>query len=224
MTSIAARDGSDGAPRSGDRLEAGVSGRTYGRLLGFFRRRLPQTGIDSAEDLCQETMLAAWLGAVNGSQVVRSPGRYLRGIAVRKLCDRLRWEYRRPAMTCEPIDLRPGQEPPGEDDPELRLMAAESRAALVRALNHLPAPESRLLRLCLFEGCTHGEACRRIGISNEDGSRVKYRAVRRLREALSPISDDAGVGVRGRGRLARRRGDRVTLSALLFPNNQSRDV
>lgn len=112
-----------------------------------FLRRL--TSLDEAEDLAQETFLAAWTqaGFYRGGASARS---WLFGIAWRKAqgAHRKRFRlWRRDAAWRE-----------ASVDDEIRPAPAEHRIALADALAGLPADQRAALLLVLGFGLTHDEA------------------------------------------------------------------
>ncbi len=160
---------------------ASILSKTQPELIAWFRRRLPQHRRDEAQDLAQETLLAAWTVIRAGSQDVRHMARYLRSIARNKLCDSLRRNRRRSAVSIDDAesDALPFLIPPGSIDG--LLLEAERRARIARALLCLDQMERKLLTLRYFNGLQNAEACRMLGIRPEEGSRLKYRALEKLR-------------------------------------------
>jgi RNA polymerase sigma-70 factor (ECF subfamily) len=158
--------------------------RTYPALLAFFRRRLPAHRQAEAEDLAHETLVAAWstLGR-GGDGTVHDSVSYLLGIARNKFNQVLRDEYRSRDVALDGI--------PGDEHgfavrhaTEHELLEAEWREELRRALGKLRSRERDMLHLRFFEGLGNEEASRRLGMPPEAGSRLKYRALERLRHFL----------------------------------------
>ena len=67
------------------------------------------------------------------------------------------------------------------------LRAADLRADLSPALSSLPAHERRVLLLTDALGHTQSEAARLLGLSQQTVSRLRARALRRLRRRLAPL-------------------------------------
>ncbi len=158
----------------------------YPELLAFFRRRLPLDAREDAQDLCQETLMAALRSQRAALPTMRRPDQYVRGIAVHKLQDAMRRRYRRRTVPLELTDTATEIFHHTEANPEARIIESEARQELMRALEHLDGRERGLLELTYFSAVGHHQACERLGVSTAAGSRLKYRALQKLRRTLGP--------------------------------------
>ena len=136
----------------------GGSGTAFARLVGArqqlvrgFLRRLCGSHAD-ADDLAQETFVAAWSGLAGfrRSESLRS---WLCGIAYRKWLTHRRSEVRRQAREAQAADPD-GQAAHGSD---ARL---DARAALAA----LPEEQRAVLALCLAAEFSHAEAAEALGL------------------------------------------------------------
>lgn len=117
---------------------------------------------DSAEDLAQETLLAAW----RQRQQLRDPARRRQWLAAiaRNLCRR--WLRRRAATrTLLPAWPADATDTPDAFDFELELERAELATLLDRALALLPATTRTLLIERYVHDSPHAEAAARLGLS-----------------------------------------------------------
>ena len=154
-------------------------------LLDFFRRRLPAHHRELAEDLSQETLLAM-LRALEAGKIegVTDRTSYALGIARRKFNDLLRIQYRENRMLEGSGRAGGSSAPARERDVEEGVLHAEWRRLLHKALRRLNREERELLLLLFFLDLDHREACRQLKISSPQGSRLKYRAIEKLRFEL----------------------------------------
>lgn len=138
----------------------GGSDAAFGRLVarhqsvvrGFLRRMLGG-GWAEADDLAQETFVAAWRSLSS----LKEPGGFrswLLGIAWRKAQDRIRSARRGAARDAAWLETRSA--PSG--------VSAEDRMGLADAMAEL-APDARAcVALCLADGWSHGEAALALGL------------------------------------------------------------
>ncbi|MBX3604799.1 MAG: sigma-70 family RNA polymerase sigma factor [Piscinibacter sp.] len=158
-------------------------------LLRMAARRVPDAAL--AEDLVQETLLAALQGAApfEARAALRT---WLTGILLRRCADQARRTARRGdrfvAPATDPDDA--GEEPPAPDavdwiDPARRLEGREFLAALEGALQDLPATAARLFTLREIDGQAADGAARALGLSARHGAWLLHRTRRRLQGALA---------------------------------------
>jgi RNA polymerase sigma factor (sigma-70 family) len=166
----------------------------YPALVVFFRKRLPAHWYDGARDLAQETLLAAFaaVSRTDGDEV-RDLTQYVLGIARKKASDALRDEYRRRTVTLDEVGDQHFLSRMTEITAERQLYEAEWRAKWMRALRKLRPVERDILRLRFIERMGNSEACHRLGIPPEEGSRLKYRALEKLRFLLRVKKRDRTV-------------------------------
>lgn len=142
---LRARDGSDAAfARLVERHQAVVR--------GFLRRNLGG-GWAEADDVAQETFLAAWRGlrSLKDPVGVRS---WLLGVAWRRAQDRIRSSRRSAARDAAWLDE--AETPVG--------LSHEDRMALAAAMADLAPDVRACVALCLADGCSHGEASLALGL------------------------------------------------------------
>ncbi len=135
------------------------SARAFERLVakhqqavrGFLRRVMGDWA--DADDLAQETFVAAWAGmdAYKGASSVRS---WLCAIAWRKAKSHLRSRWRAAARDRSWLNARETTTEPG----------AENRMALARALASLSLEQRAAVSLCLAGGFSHIEAAEALGL------------------------------------------------------------
>ena len=156
-------------------------------VRGFLRRLLASAA--DADDIAQETFLAAWEGvhAYRGGSSVRS---WLCAIAWRKARSAQRAWFRRQA--------REATDPQGD----AAHVSAEDRLAVKQALLALPIEQRAAVALCLAEGFSHSEAAEALGAPLGTVKSHVARGRARLLEALSEIPDMGPWhdGTRGGGR------------------------
>lgn len=159
--------------------------RVYPALLAFFRHHLPAARRQEAEDFAQEVLLVGWAAlAKDGLLAVRDPVQYVLGIARHKCADQARKRTLEEGLPqAETEDTRFKQRLVGAAA-ERTLLEEEARRSLQRALARLPGPEREFIRFRFFEGMGNDEASRRLGLRPDEGSRVKYRALKSLRAIL----------------------------------------
>lgn len=147
-------------------------------LRAFLRRACGDWA--AADDLAQETFLAAWtrIGRLKAGASVRA---WLCGIGYNKHLTAIRSAGRERARAQRYEDDRP---PPSEAAPEDRL-------ALEAAMSDLPAEQRACIALCLAADFSHAEAAEALdmplGTVKNDVSRGRAR----LLQALG-VCDDAG--------------------------------
>lgn len=144
-----------------------------------FLRRMLGGGWAEADDLAQETFLAAWrsLRSLKDPSGVRP---WLCGIAWRKAQDRIRGARRgaaRDAVWMEALETPPGVSP-------------EERLALASAMAELPTDVRACVSLCLAEGWSHPEAAVALALPLGTVKSHVQRGRSRLLKALGG-SDDA---------------------------------
>jgi RNA polymerase sigma-70 factor (TIGR02960 family) len=182
-----------------------------------------------AEDVLQETLLAAWR-AMDGFQGRSSLRTWLFRIATNASLNALRARGRRPqpalahlpapTRTTEPLDLEPWHDAlpaPAEEEPHARVEARETMAlAFVAALQRLPARQRAVLILRDVLDFSAAEAAEVLGASVASVNSALQRARATLGEDRAPApagaADDA---VALRFATAFERGDVDALVALL---------
>jgi RNA polymerase sigma factor (sigma-70 family) len=145
-------------------------------VRGFLRRLLASPA--DADDIAQETFLAAWdgIGRYQGSSSVRS---WLCAIAWRKARTAQRsWLRRRTRETDYEAERA------REGGPRA---SAEDRLAVKAALLTLPIEQRAAVALCLAEGFSHAEAAEALGAPLGTVKSHVARGRARLLEVLSEI-------------------------------------
>lgn len=140
---------------------------------------------DAALDVVQESFIAAWKGLARYDGE-RSFGAWLRTIALNKCRDRSRRLFLRRVVLgqVDPESHEARSHPDAGPDPESELVGRERLAALDRALSALPAGLKEPLILTVFEGFSHQEAGRVLGLTPKAVEVRVYRARRRLADIL----------------------------------------
>ncbi|MDZ4363031.1 RNA polymerase sigma factor [Brevundimonas sp.] len=152
--------------------------RHQGVVRGFLRRTLGG-GWAEADDVAQETFLAAW-GALRSLKDPSGVRSWLLGIAWRKAQDRMRGARRgaaRDRAWLETIDAPSG-------------LAHEDRLALAAAMADLAPDVRAAVALCLADGWSHPEASLALGLPLGTVKSHVARGRARLLKALGG-SDDA---------------------------------
>ena len=146
-------------------------------VRGFLRRMLGG-GWAEADDVAQETFLAAWqsLRALKEPAGVRA---WLCGIAWRKAQDRIR-SSRRGAVR-DNLWLETVETPAG--------VSAEERMSVATAMAELPPDVRACVALCLADGWSHGEASMALGLPLGTVKSHVARGRARLLKALGGPDD-----------------------------------
>jgi RNA polymerase sigma-70 factor (ECF subfamily) len=176
----------------------------YGSVLRFVRDR------QAAEELVQDTYLAAWRHAGQYEPAAGSVLGWLLGIARHKSIDRARAIARRPHVVRldGPEDERTedrleramaatGAQGVGIDaheDPELAAVRAWERAVVRGALGAIPPAERRALELAYDEGLSQSEVAARLGWPL---GTVKTRTRRGLGVLRAALESVPGIGHAG---------------------------
>ena len=156
-------------------------------LLRFARRRLRDAA--QAEDLVQETLLAALQGAQAFAEraALRT---WLTGILERRIADDARRRHRSPIVAVgTPLDSAQDDAPDLEAadwvDPARRLQGRQFIGALAARLAALPPLAARLFALREIDGASHAEASRAVGLSPQRASQLLHRTRISLRSGLA---------------------------------------
>lgn len=146
-----------------------------------FLRRLLMSGWAEADDLAQETFLAAWtnLRSLKQPEGFRS---WLLGIAWRRAQDRIRANRRSAARDQSWLESREG---------DVANAAPDQRLALEQAMAALAPDVRACVALCLAEGLSHPEAAQALGLPLGTVKSHVARGRARLMTVLGG-QDDAG--------------------------------
>lgn len=175
---------------------------TYEAVLAFFRARLANHERTEADDLAQETILAALKEiSLERRDEIRSVPRFTLGIAQNKFADFLRRKPRHRVMPLDSVSDDGHVRSVADRTQLVRLVDEEQCRILMEAIEHLKADERRLLQLRCVEGLSNATAADRLGMAPEEASRVFYR----VRAALKTEVAEKSRGVshrrtKGKGR------------------------
>lgn len=165
----------------------------FGALFTRFAPRLKswfmRAGVpaDRAEDLAQETMLAAWRRADSFDPSRAGVATWIFTIARNQRIDAFR-RLTRP----EPDADDPSMAPPEPISPDVAFDAAEDEARVRAALASLPAEQAEVIRLAFYEDRPHAEIERALGIPlGTVKSRLRL-AMGRLRARLAEPQSKGG--------------------------------
>ena len=159
-----------------------LAARKLPRLLALAGRMLGEA--TEAEDVAQEAMIRAWKQAPLWRPGAARFDTWLHRVALNLCYDRLR--KRRETPMAEPPE-RPDPGPPADRG----LLAAETGAAVERAMAALPHRQREAIVLCHYQELGNIEAAVVMDISVEALESLLGRARRALRAALSGL-DRAG--------------------------------
>jgi RNA polymerase sigma factor (sigma-70 family) len=168
---------------TGDRLAlSDLYDRYQGTLLAYLRLLTPDRGL--AEEVVQDTLLAAWRGAggFTGQGTVRS---WLFGIARRRAADAVRRQVLH-VVDAAALEFLPSPEP----EPEAVAVAGASRSELVDALDRLSPVHREVLVLTFVHGLSHRELADVLGIPVGTVKSRMSNARRALRETLRAAYGD----------------------------------
>lgn len=147
-------------------------------LHKIYRYHLAQTGnVADAQDLTSQTFMAA-LEGIAGFRGAGSFVAWLMGIARRKCA--LFFRQRKPEVSLEAADDRPGSEMPAEQRVGERIQMQQ----IQRALRALSPDRADAIALCIFGELTASEAGRVLGKSEAAVKMLVFRGLRDLRPQL----------------------------------------
>ena len=153
-------------------------------LLKIYRYHLVQTGnVADAQDLTSQTFMAA-LEGIAGFRGAGSFIGWLMGIARRKRA--LFFRQRKPEVSLDVADDRPGSDVPAEQSVGERLQVEQ----IQRALRTLSPDRAEALSLCVFGELTAAEAGRVLGKSEAAVKMLVFRGLRDLRPQLAHSLED----------------------------------
>lgn len=143
--------------RDGDRPAfAAVYDRLAPRVYGFLLKLLGNRS--EADDVLQETFLQVWNQAARFDPARAGPDGWVLMIARSRAADRLR---RRVAAK---IQNGPGDEPTDTAHPGERLERADDARRVSAALARIPPEQGELIRLAFYDGLTHEQIARHLGL------------------------------------------------------------
>ncbi|MGH9866768.1 MAG: RNA polymerase sigma factor [Candidatus Polarisedimenticolia bacterium] len=158
----------------------------YTPLIVFFRHHLPASFQGKAEDLTQDTLMALWrAGQGDKRVVVRDLESYMFAIARNKLKSALRSHYKQgPWLSLDdvPQDVLDRIVRASKIDAAEQL---ELHQVLARSMTCLQPEERIVLELRFLEGLSNEAAASIIAVDPKECSRLKYRALKKLREAVA---------------------------------------
>jgi len=155
----------------------------YAIVLAFVRHRLPARWHLQAQDITQDTLMEAWCAlARSDARAVRDLRPYAIGIARHKIHDAVLKEARRRIVSIDILLERELEQRAERSDTCSR--AGDWGARLMRAIQRLRPVEREIVLMCFIDCLSHQEACRRIVVTPDEGSRLKYRALQKLRWLL----------------------------------------
>lgn len=141
-----------------------------------------------AEDVAQQTFLAAWRGR-HGYHAVRGPlPGWLVGIARRKIADAHAARSRRTELAAAHA-AREGADAPGTAE---RPEAALDRVLVTQELRKLPPVQRHILRLAFFDDLTHVQIAERTGLPLGTVKSHARRAILRIRRSVAEGSPAEG--------------------------------
>ncbi len=154
-------------------------------IVALARRMLTGRSSEEAEDVAQETFLAAYAKRQTFERGL--PFRpWLYRIAVNRCLDRLRAESRRPAR----LDWEAVPEPPQfQDDPLNCLLASEGERLLETAVSALPPKLRAVFLLRHLDALSYEEIAAATGVPISTVKTHLFRARVQLRAALSEYLD-----------------------------------
>lgn len=154
-------------------------------LLRFFTARLKSAA--AAEDLVQDIYLR--LKSLDPQADVQNPAGYLYRLGSNLMLDRLRGERRAARRDADWRDSQRTRlagediaEEPAADD---ALAARQRLAAIARALEELSPQTQRVFRMHKFEGMSHAEVARALGVSRSAVEKHMIAALRHLSTRLA---------------------------------------
>jgi RNA polymerase sigma-70 factor (ECF subfamily) len=167
---------------SGDRAAfALLVSRYRGRVVALARRMLAGRSPEEAEDVAQETFLAAYEKRQTFERGL--PLRpWLYRIAVNRCLDRLRAESRHPAPLKWDVVPEPSA---AQDDPLNRLLASEGERLLETAVSTLPPKLRAVFLLRHLDALSYEEIASATGVPVSTVKTHLFRARAQLRAALS---------------------------------------
>ena len=172
------------AALAGDAEAFGLAYDRYAPIIYGLLVRILREG-DDAQDVLQDTFLAAWSNARSFDAKRGSELAWVISMARSRGIDRLRARERRHTreqQAAREISIASSHVDPVANDP---VVFREMRSAVRSALDDLPAPQRTALELAYFHGLSQSEIAARLG---EPLGTVKTRthlAMKRLRERLS---------------------------------------
>ncbi|MEU3204619.1 sigma-70 family RNA polymerase sigma factor [Streptomyces cyaneofuscatus] len=151
-----------------------------------------------AEDVAQQTFLAAWRGR-HGYHAVRGPlPGWLVGIARRKIADAHAARSRRTELAAAHA-AREGACVPGTAE---RPEGALDRVLVTQELRKLPPVQRQILRLAYFDDLTHVQIAERTGLPLGTVKSHARRAILRIRRSVAEGSVAEGVVAEGSASVA----------------------
>jgi RNA polymerase sigma-70 factor (ECF subfamily) len=149
---------------------------------------------EGAEDAVQEAFLRAWRALASFDEEAEL-STWLYRIAVNAAIDQRRGRRRRQVVAAPlPLDLDGAVVArSAEPDPHRRAVSGEIARRTRDALERLPDAERTALLLRHFEGRSIAEIARALGRGENAAKQTVFRAVRKLRAALGPLTEISHV-------------------------------
>jgi RNA polymerase sigma-70 factor, ECF subfamily len=147
-----------------------------------------------AEDVVQESFLRAYR-ELGRFQARADFGTWLYRIAANCAVDRMRSRQRRMSARSEVLDEAAPLPETGQPSPERLAESAQLNRLVNDALESLSAIERAAFTLRHHEGRSIDEICRTLDLGKSAAKHAVFRAVRKLRMALSPFRGAANTGV-----------------------------